>query len=245
MKIGLVSALMKDNDIDHQLVVMEGYLKENKTCQMLCFGECFLQGFDALSWDYKIDKYRALKLESEAIKRVKDLAKKYACAVSTGFIELYNDSIYCTNLVIDRNGEVADIYRRISEGWKIEGTSSHYKEGRLFHSFTLEGIKFATAICGDLWYDKNVEMMGDIEKDIILWPMYIDFSKKRWDISEEEQYIEKAAMFGVPALMYNSLKEEPKGANGGCNIFSGGKLVAKLPMGEQGVLEVDLNDLLS
>ena len=58
MKIGLVSALMKDNNIEHQLGVIEGYLKENKSCEMLCFGESFLQGFDALSWDYKIDIFK-------------------------------------------------------------------------------------------------------------------------------------------------------------------------------------------
>ena len=244
MKIGLVSALMKDNDIDHQISVIEGYLKENKTCHMLCFGECFLQGFDALTWDYSIDKGIARTLESKDIKRVKDLARKYKCAISLGFIEDYKEGIYCTNLVIDRDGEVADVFRRISEGWKIEGTSREYRESEGFHSFTLEGIKFATAICGDLWYDKNVDMMNTIEKDIILWPMYIDFSKTRWDISEEEQYIAKAAKFGVPALMYNSLKQEPKGANGGCNVFAGGKLIAKLPMGEQGVLEVDTDKLI-
>lgn len=245
MKIGIVSALMKDNNIEHQLEVIEGYLKKNQSCEMLCFGECFLQGFDVLSWDYKTDIDRAVRLDSKEIDKLRTLAKEYKCALSLGFIENYKDDLYCSNLVIDKDGEIADIFRRVSEGWKISGTSSEYKEGESFHSFTLEGIKFSTAICGDLWYDKNVEIMNKVDKDIILWPMYIDFSKKRWDISEEEQYIEKAAKFGVPALMYNSLKEEAKGGNGGCNVFANGRLVKKLPMGEQGVLEVDTDDLLT
>lgn len=32
MRIGLVSALMKDNDIEHQIEVMETYLRQNSRC---------------------------------------------------------------------------------------------------------------------------------------------------------------------------------------------------------------------
>lgn len=244
MKIGLVAALIKNNNIEHQIWVIEDYLKRNKTCEMLCFGETFLHGFEGLTWDYEIDKDRALALDSSVIEKTKDLAKKYKCALSFGFVENYKEDLYCTNLVIDKVGNIADVFRRVSEGWKIPGTTSEYKEGDSFHSFELEGIKFSTAICGDLWYDENVEDMNKIDKEIILWPMYIDFSKKRWEISEEEQYIEKSSSFGVPALMYNSYKDDPKGADGGCYVFKDGELVDSLAMGSEGVLEVDTKELL-
>lgn len=243
MKIGLVAALIKDNDVEHQLSVIEGYLKENKDCELLCFGESFLQGYDGLTWNYQIDKNRALDLASPVIEKTKALAKKYKCALSLGFVENYKAELYCTNLVIDKDGTIADIFRRVSEGWKVREATIEYKEGDGFHSFTLNGIKFSTAICGDLWYDENVEAMNKIDKDIILWPMYIDFSKKRWEISEEEQYILKSSKFGVPALMYNSYKEDPKGANGGCYVFKDGELVDSLEMGSEGVLEVDTDKL--
>ncbi|OLS03235.1 carbon-nitrogen hydrolase family protein [Tissierella creatinophila] len=244
MKIGLVAALIKDNDVDHQLSVIESYLKKNKDCELLCFGESFLQGFDALTWDYEIDKNIGLDLNSSVIGIVKDLAKKYRCALSFGFVEKYKEDLYCTNLVIDKDGNIVDVFRRVSEGWKVTKTTSQYKEGDGFHSFVLDGIKFSTAICGDLWYDENVDEMNRVNKDIILWPMYIDFSKKRWEISEEEQYIERSFKLGVPALMYNSYKEDPKGANGGCYVFKDGELVDSLEMGIEGVLEVDTDKLL-
>lgn len=244
MKIGLVSALMKNNSIDHQISVIEEYLKDNKTCQLLCFGECFLNGFEGLSWDYNIDIDRAIKVDSPVIKRIKLLADKYNCGISFGFVENYKDSVYCTNMVIDKKGRIADIFRRVSRGWKAPGTSKEYREGDGFHSFTLDGIKFATAICGDLWYDKNIEAMNKIDKDIILWPMYIDFSKERWDRSEEEQYIERSSHLGVPALMFNSYVQGLGKAKGGCNVFKDAKLVEKIEIGIQGVLQVDTRDLL-
>lgn len=243
MKIGLVAALIKNNDIESQIKIIEKYLKQNKTCQMLCFGESFLNGFEGLTWNYEIDKDRALALKSPLIERIKVLAKEYICALSFGFVESYEDELYCSNIVIDKRGNIVDIFRRVSEGWKIPNTTCEYKEGEGFHSFELEGISFSTAICGDLWYDENVEAMNKVTKDLILWPMYIDFSKKRWETSEEEQYIEKSSSFGVPALMYNSYKEDPKGAQGGCYVFKDGKLVDSLEMGSQGILEVD-TDLL-
>lgn len=244
MKIGLAAALIKNDDIEHQIGLIEEYLKQNKTCQMLCFGESFLHGFEGLTWDYEMDKDRALSLDSPFIERIKVLAKEYRCALSFGFVENYENSLYCSNMVIDKEGNIVDIFRRVSEGWKIPETSSEYKEGDGFHSFELEGIKFSTAICGDLWYDENVEAMNKVAKDIILWPMYIDFSKKRWKISEEEQYIEKSSDFGVPALMYNSYKKDPRGAQGGCYVFKDGKLVDSLEMGNEGVLEVDTKLLI-
>lgn len=75
MKIGLVSGLMKDNDVRNQLNVIERYLKENSKCDLLCFGECFLQGSNSLTWDYETDKEIAIDLESETIYYIKELTK--------------------------------------------------------------------------------------------------------------------------------------------------------------------------
>jgi len=44
--------------------------------EMLCFGEAFLQGFDALCWDYDTDKKIALELTSETMDRLKTWMEK-------------------------------------------------------------------------------------------------------------------------------------------------------------------------
>ena len=63
MKIALASARTVDRDIAHNLSQLERYTKEAKAAgaDLVCFGEAFLQGFNALSWQYEIDKTIALK----------------------------------------------------------------------------------------------------------------------------------------------------------------------------------------
>ena len=58
MKIALASARIVDRDINYNLSQMERYMKEAKAmgADLVCFGEAFLQGFNALSWQYEEDK---------------------------------------------------------------------------------------------------------------------------------------------------------------------------------------------
>ncbi len=57
MRIGLVSYAFKNKDIAFNIGEIEKVLSETTgRVDLLCFGEAFLQGFDALCWDYDIDK---------------------------------------------------------------------------------------------------------------------------------------------------------------------------------------------
>lgn len=240
MTIGLVSALMKDNDINHQIMVMETYLKQNKDCNMLCFGESFLQGFEGLSWNYEIDKARALGIDSSPIQRIAALARKHDCALSFGFIENDQGSLYSSNLVIGSKGEIVDLYRRISVGWKEPIATAEYKEGDGFHGFEFDGLRFATAICGDLWQDENIKAMRLLHADVILWPLYVDFSVEDWLNHQIADYARQVEPLAAPVFMFNSFVDDVSRANGGCYVFHEGRVTESLDMGQQGILEVDL-----
>lgn len=97
VKIGLVSCLMKDKDTKHQLKQIEHYVSTNHNCDLICFGESFLQGFEGLTWEYDEDIKRAL-------------AKNYKCGISFGFIEKEEDIIYSSNMVIDSCEEIMDVF---------------------------------------------------------------------------------------------------------------------------------------
>lgn len=58
MKIALASARIVDRDTNYNLSQMERYMKEAKAtgADLVCFGEAFLQGFNALSWQYEEDR---------------------------------------------------------------------------------------------------------------------------------------------------------------------------------------------
>ncbi len=57
MKVGLVSYNFINNDIKYNLKQIRRACEEmSGKVDFLVFGEAFLQGFDALVWDYEIDK---------------------------------------------------------------------------------------------------------------------------------------------------------------------------------------------
>lgn len=78
----------------------------------------FLHGFEGLNWDYNEDKDIALKLNFREINKLRHIASNYYVTISTGFIENNNDCLYSSNIVINKNGEIIDVFGRVSSGWK-------------------------------------------------------------------------------------------------------------------------------
>jgi len=241
MKIGLVSALMMDNDLDHQLKQIEYYVAQYSNCDLLCFGESYLQGFEGLSWNYSEDLKRAINVDSIVIKHLKNLACKNSTAISFGFIEECQGALYSSNMVIDVDGKILDLFRRVSIGWKEKIAGNMYKEGVGFHTFQFMGKTFTTAICGDLWHDCFLNEMKNIDADIILWPLYIDFSVKDWDEKDKYDYAERVGGLDAHVLMINSYVNDISRANGGCYVFYQNKIISSLDMGRVGILDFDID----
>lgn len=240
MKIGLVSSLMKDNDIEHQLLQMEHYVSECKNCDLVCFGESFLQGFEGLTWKYEWDIKRALSQDDEVILHIRLLAKSHNCGLSFGFIEKDNGFLYSSNLIIDAQGEIVDIYRRVSPGWKVPGADHRYKEGEGSHQFSYNGKIMGVAICGDIWHDNFLREMEQNRLDALLWPLYVDYAIDEWEESIQKEYAQRTQDLPCPVLMINSYAEGPERAKGGLYVFYRNEVLASMPMGRKGVLQFEL-----
>src|SRR5690554_4429263 len=105
MKIALASQL-SDKNINNNFEFLKNTMMELKDqVDLISFGEAFLHGFDALSWDYQKDKEIAICVESDYIKDIQIVAKYNKISVSFGFYEIFEDSIFCSYIVIDKNGE--------------------------------------------------------------------------------------------------------------------------------------------
>ncbi|CAM2877942.1 carbon-nitrogen hydrolase family protein [Hathewaya histolytica] len=242
MKIGLVSSKNKDGDINYNIKQIENYLVQyaNSDIDLLCFGESFLQGFEGLTWSFEEDYKIALSINDNKIVELKNKAKYYNKCISFGFIEKYKGNLFSSNLVIDKKGEIVDIFKRVSSGWKEPIASSYYKEGSEFHIFKFMNKTFATAICGDLWDDKRLHEIKALNVDMVLWPLYVDFAVKEWNEKFLDEYINRVKDINSPVCMINSLVDEPGRANGGCYVFQKGKVLKSLPMGNLGVLEFEI-----
>ena len=171
MKLGLVAELMQDGQVEANLARVFTRLEENKGqgYDLLCFGESFLQGFEGLTWDYQADHAIAISQDGPIIQRLQIQVRHCQTAVSFGYIEKAGEKLYSSNLLLSKDGEIVDNFRRVSVGWKepIVNADERYAEGDGFHAFEFGGKTLTTAICGDLWHDHFLEAISQVPSDLI------------------------------------------------------------------------------
>lgn len=237
MKIALASAQIIDRDIKYNLSQMERYMKEAKAmgADLVCFGEAFLQGFNALSWHYQKDKKIALNMASIEFMQIKTLTIEIGIDVLFGYNELDDSTIYSSCALIS-NGIIIHNYRRISRGWKeYSKTDGHYKEGESVDIFDYKGKKLAIALCGDLWDYPERYALGE---DLLLWPVYVCWTKEEWENGGKFEYAKQAKQCCDNTLYVNSICEHD--AFGGAAHFLGGDIKKELPIFSEGILIIDV-----
>lgn len=236
MRIGLVSYRCKNRDVQFNISRIEQAMKRSEgKADLLCFGEAFLAGFDSLCWDYDKDKSAAVELSSDAVARLCDLTVSYGVSLLTGCIEKDRDRLYSSCIVIS-DGKIVHNYRRISKGWKdYTITDGHYCEGTETKPFVLMGKKMNIALCGDLW-DFPERFRG---ADLLIWPVYVNFTLQEWNSGALDDYAAQAASVAKDVLMINPLDSDPVN-HGGSFHFRDGQIAARLPFDEEGILIIDI-----
>lgn len=243
MKIGLVSNECRDRDPGFNLKQVEARMVEcgKRGFDLICFGESFAQGFECLTWNCKRDLRVALAQDDARISRLRESAVQNRIGLSMGYIEKEHGRLYSSYLFIGSNGQVINNFRRRSTGWKERAADpERYREGDNYTVFTYAGMRFATAVCGDLWNDRFLEDMQSLSMDVVLWPLYIDFSEEVWERKEKNAYARRVAGIHAPVLMINSYVDIADRAKGGCLVIEGGRITHELPMGRTGVLSCEI-----
>lgn len=237
MKIALASARIVDRDINYNLSQMERYMKEAKAldADLVCFGEAFLQGFNALSWQYEEDKKIALTTFSPEFMQIKALTKEIGIDVLFGYNELEDDTLY-SSCVLIADGTIIHNYRRISRGWKeYSKTDEHYKEGSLVEVFDYKDKKCVIGLCGDLWDYPERFALGE---DLLLWPVYVCWTKEEWENVGKTEYAEQAKLCCENTLYVNSICDGD--AFGGAVHFLDGIVYEELPIFNEGIMVVKI-----
>ena len=245
MKIALASARVRNNDVPFNLAQMRKYMLQAKAqnADLICFGESFLQGFDAFSWEYEKDRAIALSVEDDLFRQLIHESAELGIDLLFGFLERDDQTLYSSCALLG-NGRIIRLYRRVSVGWKESTrTDDHYREGDTVEAFDYRGKKCLIALCGDLW-DVTAPRFRQ-NQELTFWPLYISFSEDEWYGAENErqQYADKAEELGGNVLMINSVddpapSESP--ARGGCYWFVSGTVKAELPLGSEGMLVVEV-----
>jgi len=244
MKIALAALGFKNKDIEYNKNVIINTLKEyTNKADIVLFGEAFLQGFDSLSFNYKDDINMALSLDSNIICEIRKKCKKYNIGLSFGFIELYQGNIYSSQLTIDKDENIIDIYRRVSPGWKELYATKEYKEGKDFSKFKYLDKNISIGLCGDLWYDDNIDIINSLNPSLVLWPVYVDYNYKEWNEKIKYEYLEQTNKINADVLLVNPYCLESgsdNSAKGGALFISKNKIVGEIASGREDVLLVNI-----
>ncbi len=235
MKIGLAAYRFINNDTDFNVSQIEKAMQISQgKAELICFGETFLQGFDALNWNYQHDKDIGVVQDSQIVKELCGLTIQYGLDLLLGYVEKEADKLYSSCMVI-ADGKVLFNYRRVSKGWKeFSKTDEHYCEGVDTPDFVYKGKAFRIALCGDLWeYPERFKTEATL-----LWPVYVNFSLPEWQQYEQE-YAQQAALAASKALLINSITEDPE-AIGGAFCFENGHISAQLPYSTEDILYVEV-----
>lgn len=235
MKIGLVSYECRNGDTAFNLSQIERAMRAAQgRADLLCFGESFLQGFDALSWNYEADREIAVSAGSEIMERLCALTRQYGTDLLLGYMERDRDAIYSSCAVMV-NGKLVHNYRRISKGWKeYTRTDGHYREGIETGGFLYHGRPVTIALCGDLW-DFPERFSTD---HLLIWPVYVNFGLDEWP-GYEVEYAKQAQLAGRKTLMVNPITRDPV-SHGGAFYFVDGRTAEKLSYDTEDILIVEV-----
>lgn len=238
MKIGLVSERSLNNNINKNVETILNIIKTSKNFDLLLFSESFIHGFNGLTWIYERDICIAMNQESTLIKKIMMTCKEHNIAVGFGYFEKMKEDIYCSYLIIDKNGEIIHNYRRLSIGWKeYTKTTLNYREGYELISFQLEEKYGTVVLCGDLWDDAIKMKLSEVVEhdgcDFVIWPNHLDYLPEQFD-QELNDYQKQTIGISVPIFLINDHSET---SCGGAVAFYNGKIISKLPSGVIGILE--------
>lgn len=245
MKCALAAVGFRSEDIGYNKAVLAETLRKCAgRADVVLFGESFLQGFYGANFVVEHDRNVAVSRTDAVMQEIAGMAREYAIAVSFGFLEQDGDAFFSAQMTFDSRGRVLDLYRRVSPGWKEHDAGEQYREGSGFHTFSFLGKSVAVGLCGDLWYEENMDALKGLKPDVVWWPVYTDFHDAQWNETIKLEYAEQAGKLNAPVLYVNSVclfpSDEGQLAKGGAALFDHGQIKKELPAGEEGILIVEV-----
>lgn len=244
MKIVLAAQPVTNWNMEANLrTILQAVHSFSGKADLILFGEAFLQGFDALCWDYEKDTALAVQPTDPVIARICQAARQAQIGISFGCFEKDSGLFYSSQFVIDASGKLIDIFRRVSPGWKPALNDPRYREGDRFHVFSYQDKRLTIALCGDLWTAGRPEEILSLQADAVLWPVWCDYAPEEWNAFVKQEYAQQAALCGCPVLLVNPFCTDADAddrATGGAALFCSSFICAELPAGAEGFLTVEI-----
>ncbi len=202
---------------------------------LVCLPECAFTGYL-----YEEDDLRrfAEPVPGPTTEAMGAIARRYGTFVCFGLLEQSAEGVYDTAVLLDREGEIRLVQRKISE-------RSPFARGERIHSVATELGQLAILTCGDLFAPQAVAQLPP-ELNLLLVPMARAFAGRsphpeRWETEERAAYLQAVRETNSLAALVNALEigvAEPS-FGGALFVSPRGELLAESPHGTDEVLFYD------
>ena len=204
---------------------------------LVCLPECSFTGY--MYEDADLVRF-AEPVPGPTTVEMSRLAQVHGVYLCFGLLESIPQGVYDTALLLDRNGAIAGIHRKLSE-------KPPFINGTAVDSVETEFGRLGMLVCADLFAEEVVARLDPALK-LLLVPTARSFDGQspdcaRWEKEERRSYLDAVRLAGVPAAITNTLETSPVDAlfGGALLVSAQGKLLAESPHGSDEILIYDLD----
>lgn len=184
-----------------------------------------------------------------------DLAKSLNTVIVTSIYEKSGSKYFNTAVIIDSDGSVKGIYRKMHIPYEhLYYEKFYFAEGDLgFKAIETSVGKIGILVCWDQWFPEAARMTALLGADLIVIPTAIGASvedmgpaavdRNAWETVQRGHSVAN----NLPVLCVNRVGFEPSGT-GGLDFWGGsfgtncqGQIIAKAPSSEESIVYVTVN----
>ena len=229
---------IKEN-IDASLEWIENFTKqaEDKNVSLVCFPECFLQGYLT---DEQLAKKYAVNLTSATFKTILQRLRKYKQIIVFGLIEQDDKDLFNTAVII-KDGQLFGRYRKthLLNGERI------FKAGFEYPVFQVNDLKFGINICYDTQFPEATRNVAKQGATLILCPAN---NMMRYETAEKFKHLHhEIRIERVNETKVWLVSADVTGEHNGrisygptSAINPGGQVINQVPLMEAGMIVVEI-----
>lgn len=154
--------ILEDYEASLRLIIQYAKEAEAQGAELVCFPECYLQGYVV----NERTKELAIDFCSDTFQNILDRLSKIHATLVIGVIEIHNQNLYNTAMVVQR-GKLIGVYRKTN---LLGGEAKVFQPGSEFPAFETKGLRFGIAICNDLNYSKTIDAISAQGIDLLVCP---------------------------------------------------------------------------
>jgi len=224
-----------DTDIDTALSFILSYAKlaESKGADLVCYPECFLQGYEVSAKTHEL----AIDLASSEFKDLLSQLKEILPILVIGIIEIEDSKLFNTAVVVQQ-GQLLGRYRKVN---LLKGEQEVFEAGSDYPIFDLGDITFGINICYDLNFADTLETIAKQGAELLVCPsnnMMRFQSAELWKDKHIESRVERARAANIAILSSDVTGSTKTRISYGPTAFidKQGTVIKQLPLQKEGLL---------